>query len=516
MPGDKSGSVKYISSQFVYVNFENTDGINEGDTLFIKIKSRMKPALVVKYISSSSAACDRLLDGNINQDLTVYARSKNQQNNVTESEDPAINTSPKEVESKEEIKVSRKKDSDEPNTEFSGRYSIQSFTGVSNLNNKYDSQRWRHTLRLGVKNIAGSALSFSTYTMLAYRVDEWNSVSSNLGRALKVYDLSLTYRFSESSVMWVGRYLNNKISNISIVDGLQFENAFSFMTVGLVAGSRPNFTDFGLNSKLFEYGVYLNRADSIGNTMMENTISFFEQTNDFKTDRRFIYFQHRNNILSKTFLFVSTEIDLYKREMGVQKNDFSLTSLYLSARYAPINELSFNLSYDARKNVIYYETFKSLSDSILENEMRQGFRASALVRPLSNIMFGLQFGYRYSKTDLKPSRNYGGSFTFTTIPFIDISTTFDFNRLQSSYIDGYVYSVNLYKSLPYINSDFSLGFRKTDYTFTNSTLKLDEKAFMASFSTSIFHPISFSINYEGIFESIRTYGRIFFDITTRF
>ena len=68
--------------------------------------------------------------------------------------------------------------------------------------------------------------------------------------------LNLSYKFGESARLWFGRYLNRKISNISIVDGAQFEKAFSFLTFGLVAGSRPNYTDFGLNTKLFEYGIY--------------------------------------------------------------------------------------------------------------------------------------------------------------------------------------------------------------------------------------------------------------------
>ena len=67
-----------------------------------------------------------------------------------------------------------------------------------------------------------------------------------------------------------------------------------------------------------------------------------------------------------------------------------------------------------------------------------------------------------------------------------------------------------------MRSDFSIGFRKTDYTFPNNSPKFDEKAILIDFSTSVFNPFSFSISYEGVFESTRTYGRILFDITTRF
>ncbi|HMN48153.1 MAG TPA: hypothetical protein PKD67_03370 [Ignavibacteriaceae bacterium] len=513
----KEGKVGYTSSQFIYVLFNNTNGVNEGDTIFTKVKNKFNPALIVKFISSSSAACEKINNEEFKKDLPIFAKIENHQETVSQTEDTLMLKSSANVITVDETKnITTSKKVIEHNNEFSGRYSVQSYTGFSNLDRSSDYLRWRHSLLLGIRNIAGSSLSFSTYSMLAYRVSEWTSVSSNLGKAFKVYEMNLNYQFDESTNLWVGRYLNRKISNLSVVDGAQFEKSFSFLTFGLVAGSRPNFIDFGINTKLFEYGIYFNRADSIGSGLMENTLSFFEQTNDFKTDRRFVYFQHNNNFLYHTSLFASAEVDLYKVQNGLHKNDLSLTSLYLSARYTPINEISFNLSYDARKNVIYYETFKSLADSVLENETRQGFRARTVIRPWNNIYLSFQYGYRYSKSDAKPSSNYGGSIAFNTIPFIEASTTFDFNRLKSNYVDGYIYSVNLDKYFTDISSDFSIGFRKTEYSFFNNSSKLDEKAILLNFSTSVFRLFSFSISYEGVFESVRTFNRVLIDLTTRF
>ena len=119
-----------------------------------------------------------------------------------------------------------------------------------------------------------------------------------------------------------------------------------------------------------------------------------------------------------------------KENLELGKSDFSLTSLFLSARYSPVREFSLSLSYDARKNVYYYETFKSLSDSVLENETRQGFRARTVIRPMNNLIVGLQYGYRYSKSDIKPSRNYGGNISYTMIPLIESSFGINYNRIN--------------------------------------------------------------------------------------
>lgn len=150
----------------------------------------------------------------------------------------------------------------------------------------------------------------------------------------------------------------------------------------------------------------------------------------------------------------------------------------------------------------------------MENETRQGFRARTIIRPINNLTIGLQYGYRYSKTDVKPSRNYGGNISYTMLPLIESSLGINFNKLVSNYVDGYVNSINLLKSLSTIRSDFSVGFRKTDYSFPNNSPNFAEKAILIDFSTSAFNPFSFSISYEGVFESTSTYGRILFDVTT--
>lgn len=512
----KQGKVNYVSSQLTYVVFQNSSGITEGDTLYVKSNKKLVPVLLAKYLSSSSVACENFSSKNIAVNEVVYAKVQQSENSEDKSEPITIVPVIPVVENRSETSSDYLKDENSLSTKISGRYSVQSYSNFTNINKSGDYQRWRHSLRFGADHIGGSGLSLSTYSIFNYKADEWSAVTDNLSKALKVYDLNLRYEFGESARIWVGRFLNRKISNISVVDGIQIEKSFSNITFGAVAGSRPNFSDFGFNFKLFEYGAYLNSLDSVGSGVMENTFSFFQQTNDFTTDRRFIYFQHTNSIFKNTYLFASTEIDLYKKINDVQENQFSLTGLYLSANYSPVREFSFNLSYDARKDVIYYETFKSLSEKILENETRQGFRVRTTFRPFNSFIFGAQYGYRYRKSDVKPSRNFGGYITYTTVPLLESSASLSFNRLLSNYVEGNVYSFNLTKSLYSIRSDFSAGFRKTNYNFPNGVSELDENAVLLSFSTSVIKPFSLSLSYEGIFESSRTTGRVLLDLTTRF
>ena len=50
------GKVEYISSQFIYVHFGNTEGLKTGDSLFVKKNGKYIPQLIIESLSSRSAA----------------------------------------------------------------------------------------------------------------------------------------------------------------------------------------------------------------------------------------------------------------------------------------------------------------------------------------------------------------------------------------------------------------------------------------------------------------------------
>ncbi len=418
------GKISFISSQNIYVKFDNTNGITEGDTLYFSKEGKLIPAVLVRFVSSSSCAGDPILEiKNYNKNDEITARIK-----TNEDSKSAVVDSEKKVELiqeaiLEEISAANTSGERKADSNVKGRLSISSYSNISNLPRSIDYQRWRYLLSMNVENLANSNISFSNYITFAYRADQWERVKGNLGNALRVYDFAFRYDINKSSSVTLGRKNNSKISNIGSIDGVQFETNLKELDLGFVMGSRPNFSDYGYNAKLFEAGVYISKTDTSKNGMMLNTLAFFEQTNNFNTDRRFIYFQHNNNIIKNINLFISSEVDLYKKINGVSENTFSLTSLFISTRYQPSRIINFSLSYDARKNVIYYETYKNYAESILESETRQGFRFRTTIRPVNKLSLGLNLGYRFKKSDLKPTRNFGGYINYSSIPIITSSVS---------------------------------------------------------------------------------------------
>lgn len=508
------GEVSFLTTQNIYVKFDDASLLTEGDTIYIKRDGNLLPLLIVKFLSSTSAAGTPITETEVQTNEKVYAYVKEITPVKKEivSQEITPDKTPKES---SEIHVIKPVLVHETREKISGRFSVQSYTNLSNSDGVSDFQRWRYSLSFNAENISNSPLTFNSYIIFAYRADDWANVSSNIGRNLKIYDLAVDYKFNEKANIKLGRAINRKISNLGSVDGIQFEYGFGNFFSGLIAGSRPNFSDYGYNAKLFQFGGFFGRSDTTGSGTIENSLGVFQQTNNFKTDRRFLYFQHTNTAIEKTFFMLSTEFDLFKREMGVDKNTFAFTSLFLSARYAPDRIISFSLSYDARRNVIYYETFKSLIDSVIENHTRQGLRFRTNIRPLNNVMIGLSAGYRFLRSDLQPSKNFNASIAYSKIPLIDASSSVSYTYLQSSYLTGSVVGVRLSKYVTNPNIDFSLGYRNTFYEYSVNRFKLTENSFTADCSVSIIRPLFLTLSFEGTFQGKRTYSRVLIDLTAR-
>jgi len=510
------GKVTYKSSQNIYVQFENTEGILQGDTLYTKTKSKLQPALQVNFISTRSCAGSSF-NGyklKIGDELFALTLAKQEERNII-ADSSSTTFIPPQTEivpvtiNKPYLKSYRKNNS-------IGRISVQSYSILNPGKMNSIDQRWRYTFSYYAERIGETSLSFSSYFNYAYSVDQWQTIKQKPWDNLKVYDLSLGYDIDEETNIRVGRYINPKISNSSSVDGLQFQKKFSNYFGGLLVGSRPDFATLGYNSKLFEYGGYIGRTDTIESGIMENTIAFFQQTNNFKTDRRFMYFQHNNSVLKDFNFSLSSELDLFALEKGVGKTKPSLTSFFLSSRYSPARIISFSFSYDARKNVIYYETYRSFVDSLIENETRQGIRFGTNIRPFNTVFIGLNAGYRFLKKDIKPSKNFNGYLTYSQVPALDISTTVSYSNLISSYVDGAIYGIRLSKYLLFIDYSLSVSYTKVEYNYLSSISKLNQNNLSVDLSGRIMEQLYFSCSYEGVFEAQMNYSRVLIDLSLRF
>jgi hypothetical protein len=515
------GAISFMTTQNIYVKFQSTSTITAGDTLFIIQDMKMIPVLIVKDLSSMSCVCTPidtrklLVADKILTRPKIIQPKKSKDVNVIPSVQPGLTTGDTVIVKKEIPK--------ELKQNISGRISVSSYSDYSTVSDF--SQRMRYTFSLDARNIAGSRLSAETYISFAHKINQWNEIKNDVFNGLKIYSLSVNYAFNKKNNIWIGRKINPILSNAGAIDGLQYETKFRTFTAGAFAGTRPDYMNYSFNASLLQYGGYFGHDYSNkkgGN--VQTSVAFVEQKNNGNIDRRFAYMQHSNSLLANLYFFGSVEFDLYNKQRNIsdidttysQTNTPTLSNLYVSLRYKVIKQLSLSVSYSNRQNIIYYETYKNIIDQLLYASTMQGYTFQVNFHPGKKISIGANAGYRFGKTDPKPSKNLYSYITYSNVPWLNASATLSVTLMQTSYINGSIYSLGLSRDIIPGKLYGGVGYRYVDYNFVNTEAPLKQNMAEMDLTWSIMKKLSLSLNYEGTFEKGRNYERVYVNLTKRF
>ncbi len=518
--GSITGQVSFTSTRNVYVKFRSTAGITAGDTLFAKSGASLVPVLVVDNLSSLSCVCTAIPPAKPAVADLVTARVKIPVKGEAAAASETAAQPPANAGQVTQSSASSAK-TGELKQHISGNISASSYSDFSNTPAS-NSQRFRYTLSLDARNIANSKFSVESYMSFRYKTGEWNTVKNDIFSALKIFDLALIYDPDKTTRISIGRRINPKLSNIGAADGLQAEKAFGGFSVGALAGTRPDYTDYGFNKDLLQFGGYLGYSTRKQGSFSESSAAFMQQMNGSNIDRRFLYFQHSNSLVKNLYFIGTFEVDLYQLKVDTVNhtekatNGFDPTGMYLSLRYRFSDKLSVSGSYDARKNIIYYETYKTFIDRLMETEMRQGFRLQASYRFTRELTFGLQGGYRFLKSDPHPSRNINGWLTYSNIPGTGIAATLSGTYMESSYMTGKIYGLNLSRDFFRDRLQTSLGYRYVDYTLPESLQKDIQHIGEVNLYWLFPGKLSFGASYEGTLEQSYKYHQLYLQLRKRF
>ncbi|MDR3654019.1 MAG: hypothetical protein P4L34_13750 [Paludibacter sp.] len=518
------GNINFISSQNVYVQFVNTDGIEIGDSIFILKNDKYQPILIVKNKSSISCIGTVIGTNVLAVSNQVYARKR-------------VESVPIEVaaqKSKEGIALNdqainsakAEKKATGNNSSFSGRVSLSGF--INNTSDTTLNSTFRFNLSLNAHHIANSNFSAECDLSLTNRntyrpfvnlssVDSMKLVNfRQTFNDARIYNLSLKYDISKTASVLFGRKINLNLANIGAIDGLQFENTGKFISFGGIVGSRPDTYTYAINPTLFQFGAYISQQLTNKTGSMQTSVAFFNQTNNMLTDRRFVYIQHSNSLIKNIDFFGSAEVDLFGLQNNQPINTFNLTSAYLSLRWSARHNLSLALSYDARKNIYYYETYKNYVDSLLDKETRQGLKFQINYQPFSRLSWGGTAGYRFATATSDQSLNGYTYLTYSQLPLIDASFTIDATALKTSYMTGVIYEASL--SRDFFNGKLfaELSYQKVNYTFKTTSQLLENNAEI-NLSWRITRKLIFSMDFETMKDTnSNLQGQLFFNITQRF
>jgi hypothetical protein len=513
----EKGTVSYVSSQNVYVKFTSTANIQKGDTLFLSKDSLLIPALVVKDKSSTSCVClllqsdkpkvgDSFVSKNTFEPTPEKAKEKTNTPKITTDSTFKAPTTVRTPASDQEELI--------PTQKIKWRISAASY---SNIYKGKKTDQLRYTLNFQGNNIGNSKFSTEAYVAFRHTNGKWGEVKTNFGNALKVYTFSVKYDFNKTSSLSLGRRINYRISSMGAMDGIQYEKSRGHFIFGVLGGWRPDYVNYGLNTHLFQAGAYLSHTAGKTNKTFESSLAFIEQHNHLKVDRRFIYFQHSNNLSKDLSLFASFEVDLYQNVNEVVTNKPSLTNLLISMRYRASKNLSFSASYDNRKNIIYYESYKSYIEQLIDNETRQGLRVGANYRLSKLISLGFNVSWRFQKSDLNLSKNINTYLNISRIPGLNASASISANLLQTNYLDSKIYTARITKDLVRNKVQVEGSYRFVDYNYKNYENKVQQHTPGVNLSWTITRKLALYLYYEGTFDAKSpTYHRFNTRIIQRF
>lgn len=511
-----AGKVSYVSSQNIYVKFESTRNILAGDTLYIQKDNGLIPALLVTNLSSTSCICTPISNLNFTLSSTIISKTKVREIPKNKEVKEAKVVKEKILIDSVKTSTSIKKKQNESAQKIAGSISASSYSYFSNTAAS-TSNRFQYTLSLNARNIADSKLSAETYITFRHDPKQWSLVQDNIFQALKIYTLSLKYDLSKTTQIILGRKINPKMSSVGAIDGIQFEQRFNNFFIGVIAGTRPNYIDYNYDSNLLQYGGYIAHTtkNAMGGTM-ENSFGIIEQMNKMKTDRRFAYFQHTNSLLKNLYFFGSMEIDLFKNLNDTAQNILDVSSYYLSLNYRAFKKIGFSASYDNRKNVIYYETYKSFINQMIDMEARQGMSFQVNFNSQKSFSAGIRNGYNFQKSVPKPSQNIYGYITLSNISGIRLSATLAATYLETSYINGKVLNLNLTRDFFQGKLYIYAGYQHVNYVFSGMETSLIQHVADLNISLTVIKNLSLSINMEQTFENKNQYSRLNLQLRKRF
>ena len=145
-----------------------------------------------------------------------------------------------------------------------------------------------------------------------------------------------------------------------------------------------------------------------------------------------------------------------------------LTNLFVSSRYRISRKVDVFTSYDHRRRVVYYETFRNDVEVLLDDDMaRQGARFRLNVRPTKTLTLGAAYSKRFQADGMNASDNISGSLNINRDPQGLGRWSVQANRNTSNYMRSDVLSFRHSRTLIPQRLNMGLYYRIVEYRYAN-------------------------------------------------
>ncbi len=454
--------VTYISNQSIYIDGGRADGIRVGDSLIVKHNGKPTTLLKVKYVAEHSASAAIEKGKMPKKDDAIVLLTKRS------TSKPRVATGRRE----RHIKTNRSsfRSDFKSRAKVSGSISLnwRHIKDVSDRKASLDQPGARFNIK--IKNLFGQAYELRIKSRLRYQrrtftygdrlpKEEWRN---------RLYVVFFSYTDENALLNYsFGRILSNAIGSVGYIDGALVQaRLVPALRLGLFAGTQFQGQNSNIPSGKQKYGAFVRyikgdyragrweSAATLSGEYVHNTI-----------DRELLYFM--NSFYTRRFSFYqSADIDInngWRQDRAGEK--IALSNLYLNGHIKFTRKISASLSYDNRKNYYSYR-WRSIADSLFDDALRQGLRASINLRLPQQIQIMINGGVRIKENDDQKTFSYSGSVTKRRITRWRAFVGLYGSGFSNAYTQGYYASTRIGANL---RSGHSFDVSYGGYFYTTRT-----------------------------------------------
>lgn len=450
--------ITYVSIDHVYIAGGKADGLAVGDKLTPSTQQISKPLLEIVYISEHSSSC-KILDSTIEFSAGSMVKITSRSNIENQ-----IENKPKKA---NKMGENAGRGLPAP-TRISGTVALVLYQWFDNSASNLDFAQPSLRVNLTASNVLTENLNFSIKSRgrIDIRSGGTTGKSGETSWENRLWDFSLAYYNPHSFITFgVGRILPRRMGGVGYLDGAMIEMSLTNnITLGLLGGKQPEWLYSDLNQSIKKFGIYTEYKSEIGApTQVRQAIGFVQEYHINEISRMFIISSGNVRFGRKWGFSHNTEIDInsgWRKERAFYS--YSLSNIYLHTYYQVTPKVRTSLNLDRRKSYWTYQ-YKSLPDSLFDQNINQGLRGAVDYSPFRNVWISSNVGYRKQKSDADPTISYSGNLRLSRI----LKTAFSFGTFYAGFNGPFERGLNYKYSLDIDLKNFgviSTGF--SEYTYT--------------------------------------------------
>jgi hypothetical protein len=509
--------VSYVSSTTVYISAGRDDSLAVGDTLTIVRRSSTLCTLIAVAVSRHSTAT-QIVSGkgpvlvgdmaSITKTLTVIVEPK--RDSVS-----SLLQSPRQESVKRDER--RRQTGGADQNIVSGRVALQ-YTGVIAEDPQFNVGQPSTLMRLEVAKLFGTNLKFSTYGRTYYDLSaNYNRYGDDTRLKIRMYEFTISDEQPDGLYGYaVGRITSRFVGGMGTFDGGQFYYKMGDFTSGILYGAKVGDRTMSIDGDDRKGSFFLNyRSGPDFLHQYDGTIAYARQLFEGKLDREFIYLQNLATLGTQLSIYQSAEVETQEINNGGRTTSPKLSNTFFSINYYPAQWLSTNVGYDASKTLYLFETMKSISDTLIDKNYLQGYRANVTVRLPYSISLSANGTYRSKKDDPRDARTLGGTMRFSGIMGSEFNAGLRYMNIRGVYNDGTNVTLDIDRTFLY---SLSAALRFDYYTYTLLTNNQTYKTYTATANINyrITRQVYSALNFDRVWDPTLNSYRIYLEAGIRF